>query len=249
MADLLICDNVSKAFGKMMAVNAVSFRVAEHQIFGIAGPNGAGKTTLFNTISGIPFRSDSGTIVFRGQPIQGMLPHAIAHLGVARTFQRETVFHSLTVLENVIIGAQYGQKTLASGDLRERAHDALRLVGLEHRSNDSSRNLPLFEKKRLMLASALVTNPTLLLLDEPAAGLNQVEIRKTIELVQAIHARGVTIVLIEHVLPLLLELSQHIMVLNMGEKLLEGDPRAVVRDARVVEAYLGKRGGHEFAAS
>lgn len=241
MTDILVVDKVSKSFGRMMAVNAVSFAVPEQAIYGIAGPNGAGKTTLFNTISGIPYRPDSGRILLRGRPVEKLPAHEIVRLGIARTFQRETLFESLSVLENVLIGAVYGAPRKHKVT-RRQALDALALVGLEERAGDSPRHLPLFDKKRLMLASALIMQPQVLLLDEPAAGLNQSEIDQTLALIQSIHQQGTTIILIEHVLPLLLALSQRIMILNYGQLLVEGAPKDVVSNALVVEAYLGKRG-------
>lgn len=243
MTDILVVEQVCKSFGKMMVVNNVSFTVAENQIYGIAGPNGAGKTTLFNAISGIPFHPDSGRITFGGEAIHALQPHAIAHRGIARTFQRETVFESLTVLQNVVLGAVYGHQ--GSGNAEQKALDALELVGLRDKTQESARDLPLFDKKRLMLATALVMQPKLLLLDEPAAGLNQLEIRQSIDLIRAINARGITIILIEHVLPLLLTLSERIMILNQGLKLVEGTPREVVSNPQVIEAYLGRRATHD----
>ncbi len=242
MADILVVDRVSKSFGRMRAVDSVSFAVTAGEIFGIAGPNGAGKTTLFNLISGIPYHADSGRILFQGHAIHGRLAHAICHMGLARTFQRETVFDTLTVLENVLVGAVFG-RPLPGRSSAEMATAALEQVGLAARKNEQARHLPLFDKKKLMLASALVTNPQLLLLDEPAAGLNHQEVEQTSAIIRDINTRGITVVLIEHVLPLLLTLSHRIMILNQGEKLLEGSPQEVVRDERVVEAYLGRRTG------
>lgn len=244
MTALLQVNNVTKQFGELVAVNDVSFTVNEREIYGIAGPNGAGKTTLFNTISAIPFPSDAGEIWFDGQPIQRKPAHAIAQAGLARTFQKETVFDSLSVAENVTIGAVYGQSSTSGRGRASRQDvlDALDFVELSDKVDAPALTLPLFEKKRLMLASALVFRPKLLMLDEPAAGLNQAEIQKTIELIRRIQGEGITIILIEHVLPLLLSVSQRIMILNQGEKLVEATPQEVVQDQRVIEAYLGRRG-------
>ncbi len=247
MTDILIVDQVNKSFGALKAVASVSFSVPEQAIYGIAGPNGAGKTTLFNTISGIPFGPDSGQIHFAGQALQTMKPHHIVRLGVARTFQKETVFHSLTVLENVLLGAVYGGNGTSKPEAA--ALETLELVGLADKAHQSAENLSLFDEKRLMFATALVTKPKLLLLDEPAAGLNQVEIQETIKLVRTINEQGLTILLIEHVLPLLLAVSQQIMILNHGAKLTEGSPKTVISDERVIEAYLGKRGKHDKQAT
>jgi branched-chain amino acid transport system ATP-binding protein len=248
MADILVVENVCKSFGKMTAVDDVSFTVAPNQVFGIAGPNGAGKTTLFNAISGIPFHADSGKIQFQGQPIGKLSAHVIAQMGLARTFQRETVFDSLNVLENVAVGAVYGgvqNRHRHQKQAVEQALAALELVGLIEKRDTSVKNLPLFDKKRLMLATALVMEPKLLMLDEPAAGLNQVEVRQSIDLIHSLNARSITIVLIEHVLPFLLALSERVMILNQGQKLIEGSPREVVSDPRVIKAYLGMRAQHE----
>ena len=240
MSELLLVEKVSKSFGRVPAVDDVSFIVAENEILGIAGPNGAGKTTLFNLISGLPFHADTGRIFLQGITIHKKLPHSICQMGLARTFQRETVFETMSVLENVLVGAVFGHETRKHRP-QALALEALEIVGLAGRQNEQARHLPLFGKKRLMLASALVTQPILLMLDEPAAGLNRLEIQETIALIRAINARGITIVLIEHVLPLLLELSQRIMVLNQGQKLAEGIPSEIVQNDQVIEAYLGRR--------
>lgn len=161
-------------------------------------------------------------------------------MGLARTFQRETVFETMTVLENVLVGAVFGHESKKHRP-QDLALEALEIVGLAGRQNEQARHLPLFDKKQLMLASALVTQPILLMLDEPVAGLNHLEIQQTIELIRAINDRKITIVLIEHVLPLLLELSQRIMILNQGQKLAEGTPSEIVLNEQVIEAYLGRR--------
>lgn len=241
MVDELVVQNVSKSFGKLRAVHDVSFSVMENEVFGIAGPNGAGKTTLFNTISGLPYHPDSGKVEFRGKFIQNTYPHVICHLGIARTFQRETVFDTMTVIENVIIGAVFGNKRRRGTDFEGKAEAALRFVGYEGDLDREARHLALFDKKRLMWASALASDPRLVLFDEPASGLNQMEVQQTIDLIRKINSTGITIILIEHVLPLLLSLSHRIMILNEGKMLMEGSPEQVVSDERVIEAYLGKR--------
>jgi branched-chain amino acid transport system ATP-binding protein len=240
LSEFLLVENVSKSFGKVRAVDNVSFDLSENEILGIAGPNGAGKTTLFNLISGIPFHADSGHVFLQGRAIHNTQPHSICQMGLARTFQRETVFETMTVIENVMVGAVFGHETRKHNP-NELAMQALELVGLVDRSNELARHLPLFDKKRLMLASALVTQPILLLLDEPAAGLNRLEIQQTMDLIRKLNARNITIILIEHVLPLLLELSQRIIILNQGQKLAEGTPANMVSNEQVIEAYLGRR--------
>lgn len=238
MGSILEVQSVSKRFGKLKAVDHVSFSVERGSVFGIAGPNGAGKTTLFNIISGIPYRSDDGTIYFDGNYIHSLRPDRICRLGLARTFQRETAFDSLTVAENVAIGAKYGGGSIRD-DLGDKINGALESSGLEPLAERESKHLTLFEKKRLMLATALVAEPKLLLLDEPASGLTASEIEHFADLLRDINKNGMTIILIEHVLPLLLSLSQKVMILDYGQKLTEDLPEKVVKDPAVVEAYLG----------
>jgi branched-chain amino acid transport system ATP-binding protein len=239
METILRLHDVSKSFGMLSAVKDVSFEVEKGEIFGIAGPNGAGKTTLFNVISGIPFPADSGSIIFKGAPIQKRAPYKIYQHGLARTFQRETVFGSLSVLENVTIAARYGAGTRGK-DPRRISMDTLEVVGLEGKSSTLAGELSLFEKKLLMLASALVSQPALLMLDEPASGLNRNEIAHFAKIVTLLKANGMTLLLIEHVLPLLLTLSDRLMILDHGRKLTEGHPDDVLKEPAVVRAYLGK---------
>ena len=247
MPQILGVEDVNKSFGKLMAVGGVSFEVEEGEIFGIAGPNGAGKTTLFNIVSNIPYRADSGRIIFQGKQIQTASPHVICHQGLARTFQRETVFETMSVLDNVWLGAAYGRPGNKKRQrVRERAMEALELVGLSEDPRVEASHLSHFNKKLLMLASALVTQPKLLLLDEPASGLNEAEIERTAETCRVINSRGITIILIEHVLPLLLALSHRMMILNEGRKLTEGLPEDLIKDENVIKAYLG--GGYLNAA-
>jgi branched-chain amino acid transport system ATP-binding protein len=237
---LLQLDGVSKSFGSLKAVDNVSFKVEAGEIFGIAGPNGSGKSTLFNTITGIPFGPDRGAIRFDGAEIQGLRGHRIARLGLARTFQRETAFDGLTVFENALMGATFGgadPKTAA-----DTTAEALEFVGFDAAGfGRSAGQLSVFQRKCLMLATAVAMKPRMLLLDEPASSLTKPEIDNTIDLIQRTAARGITILLIEHVLTLLMRLSQKLLVLNEGTVLALGDPREVVADPRVVEAYLGTR--------
>ena len=238
---LLEIDDVGKAFGSLKAVDGVSFNVEAGEIFGVAGPNGSGKSTLFNVITGIPFGPDRGRVRLDGVEIQGMRGDRIARLGLARTFQRETSFDGLTVFENALIGANYG-KPGASASAKARAAEALEFVGLGGAGfGRLAGELSVFERKCLMLATAIAMQPRILLLDEPASGLTRPEIESSIELIRRIASRGVTIVLIEHVLTFLMSLSQHLLVLNQGRTLARGLPREVIADPRVVEAYLGRR--------
>ena len=237
---LLEVDGVAKAFGSLKAVDGVSFSVEAGEIFGVAGPNGSGKSTLFNAISGIPFGPDRGAIRFDGTEIQGLRGHRIARLGLARTFQRETAFDGLTVFENALMGATFGGADSATA--AETTAEALTFVGFETATfGRSAGELSVFQRKCLMLATAIAMKPKMLLLDEPASSLTKPEIDSTIDLIRHIAARGITILLIEHVLTLLMSLSQHLMVLNEGTVLALGNPREVVADPRVVEAYLGSR--------
>lgn len=242
MNEALNIKNVSKSFGKLKAVNNVSLQVIKNDIFGIAGPNGAGKTTLFNIISSIPYHADSGKIIFNGKSIELLNPTTICHIGIARTFQKEAVFKSLNVKENVIIGAAFGQgvKLKMEDEQITKVCDVLNFVGIsKSKFNTKAKDLPLFEKKKLMIASALATNPKILLLDEPVSGLNQIEIKDTIDLIRKINKKGITIILIEHVLSFLIDVSNRITILNEGMKLIESSPDKVMNDERVVRAYLG----------
>jgi branched-chain amino acid transport system ATP-binding protein len=239
---LLDVENVSKAFGSLKAVDGVSFKVEAGEIFGIAGPNGSGKSTLFNTITGIPFGPDSGKVRFDGNEIQGLAGHVIARRGLARTFQRETCFDQLTVFENAEIGATYANEARSGARARDAAAEALAFVGLAEPSwGRRAGELSVFERKILMLATAIASDPRMLLLDEPASSLTKPEIELSVELIRRIAARGITILLIEHVLTFLMSLSQHLLVLNQGSVLALGDPREVIAEPRVVEAYLGTR--------
>jgi len=250
MAGLLDVQGVSKTFGALRAVNGVSFQVAEGEIFGIAGPNGSGKSTLFNIITSTPFPASAGEIRFAGEAIHRKSPHEICHLGLARTFQRETAFDSLTVRENVVLGAVFGPGGSQPADVDARVRSALDFVELASANVERpAAELSVFDRKRLMLASALVMEPKMILLDEPASGLTKPEIEETIRIIKRTNERGIAVVLIEHVLPVLLALSRRLMVLNQGEVLTTGDPDVVVRDPRVVEAYLGAKGARDVGAA
>lgn len=249
MADALTVRNVSKSFGKLRAVADISFTVHEGEVYGIAGPNGAGKTTLFNTVAGVPYHANTGEILLFGERIDRLSGHTICRRGLARTFQSESVFDTLTVLENVAVGAVFGHsrdRRASAASVHERAVAALEFAGYRGDLSSGVGGLCLFDRKRVMLASALVTEPRVVLLDEPASGLNQAEVDETAALIQSLKGRGITVVLIEHVLPLLLSVSERVMIMNEGAKLTEGPPDVVQQDQRVVEAYLGER--HDHAA-
>lgn len=239
---LLELDDVAKSFGSLKAVDGVTFKVEAGEIFGIAGPNGSGKSTLFNVITGIPFGPDRGTIRFDGEEIQGRSGNGIARRGLARTFQRETSFDGLTVFENALMGASFGAGKMPAAQAREATAEALTFVGFDTAAfGRLAGELSVYQRKCLMLATAIAMKPKMLLLDEPASSLTKPEIEASVELIRRIAQRGITILLIEHVLTFLMSLSQHLLVLNQGRMLALGEPRAVIEDPKVVEAYLGTR--------
>ncbi len=240
---LLRLEAVAKRFGSLQAVDRISLSVEEGEILGIAGPNGSGKSTLFNLVTGVPFGPDEGRVHFKERRIDGMRPHRIAALGLARTFQRETRFETLSPRDTVAMGAIYaGGMTAVAAASAVEASLALVAIGPDAWDRPSD-ELSLYEIKKLMIASALASQPVMLLLDEPAAGLTRPEIEDLDALIRRLHGSGITIVLIEHVLPLLLGVAQRLVVLNEGQVLSEGRPEAVVGDPAVVAAYLGGRGG------
>jgi len=244
---ILSVKDVTKRFGELVAVDRVNFEVNDGEIFGIAGPNGAGKTTLFNLITGVPHHGDSGQVIFRGQSIEKLPPHQIYQRGIARTFQKETAFDTLTVEQNVRVGAVFGgvngRQTRSEAVVR-----ALQNVGLDDMRDRIAGELPLYAKKRLMIASAIVSNPEILMLDEPAAGLNAIELDQLERLILSLRDLGITIVIIEHVLTLLFRVSNRVMVMDFGRKLAEGAPKELANNETVIEAYLGKRGKDAFHA-
>jgi branched-chain amino acid transport system ATP-binding protein len=228
---------VSKAFGGLRAVAGLHFEVAEGEIVGLIGPNGSGKTTVFNLVSGV-YVPDAGAIAFAGEPIAGRRPHEICRRGVARTFQIVQPFPSLTVLENVRVGAFRTLRDPARAGAEAEA--VLQLVGLADKRAALPSSLTIADRKRLELARALATRPRLLLLDEVMAGLRPTETLEIVELIKRIHAGGVTLLVIEHVMRAIMSLSHRIVVLHHGEKIAEGAPREVARHPEVVRAYLGE---------
>lgn len=236
---ILTADHVSKSFGALKAVHQVSFAVNQGEIFGIAGPNGSGKSTLFNLLTSIPYRADSGSVKFEGRSIERLAPHQIARMGMVRTFQKDAEFETLTAYENVRMGAVFAGGHSDSA-LIEQVLDQVHFDPA--RRQRKVRELSVFDKKKLMIASALASKPRLLLMDEPASGLTRLEVEELDALIRHINASGVTVLLIEHVLSLLLNVSQRLMVLNYGQVLAQGKPDEVARNPEVIEAYLGKRG-------
>ena len=248
---LLEVRDVRKQFGGVVAVAGVSFQVFPGEIRAIIGPNGAGKTTLFNLVSGL-LPLDGGGVRFRGRLLNGLPPPDRAALGIGRTFQNLQIFANMTVLENVMVGRHLkGRSGFLGAALRtprarreegesiDAACASLAFVGLESRGDDPASILPFGQQRLLELARALSMEPALLLLDEPAAGLNPTEVGRLSELIYAIRARGVTVLLVEHHMDLVMRVSEEILVLNYGEVLAQGPPEAVQNDPAVIDAYLG----------
>jgi branched-chain amino acid transport system ATP-binding protein len=233
---ILQIKHVSKFFGGLAANSDVSFDVEERTIVGLIGPNGAGKTTLFNCITGY-YPPSRGEIVFDGRRMNGLLPDKVCKLGMVRTWQKVRPLTNLSVLDNVVVGALC--RTNSVKEARDIAHQQLRVVRLEERATVLAGALPIGERKKLEVARALATRPKLLLLDEVMGGLNPAESEEIIQLILEIRTGGVTQMVIEHDMKAIMRLSDRIVVLNSGEKLAEGNPKEIVANPKVVEAYLG----------
>ena len=238
MTALLEVRGVNKHFGGLLAVSDVSFTLNEGEILGLIGPNGAGKTTLFNVVNGV-YKADIGTITFSGKDITGCSPDQVVHLGLARTHQIVRPLGAMSVLANVTVGACFGREYQSMRAARVTALEVLERVGLASRANALASSLTLAGKKRLEIARALAARPKLLLLDEVLAGLNPTEIALMIELIRKIRDSGVSVFMIEHVMQAIMNLSDRIVVLNLGRKIAEASPAEVVKNSDVVEAYLG----------
>jgi len=246
---ILEIQQVTKQFGGLLALDDVSFQVEEGEIRGLIGPNGAGKSTMFKNIAGF-YRPTHGSIIYRGQHIEGKQPHTIAEMGIVRTFQETTLFQELTVFENALIGAHINSRSSvfaavlgldrarqqAAGD---KVREVLEFMGLAERSEQLASELPLGSQRALALAIALVSEPKLMLLDEPFAGMNAEETRHMMELTRKVRESGITIVLVEHDMKAVMGLCNYLTVLNFGQLLAEGTPEEIRADRRVIEAYLG----------
>jgi branched-chain amino acid transport system ATP-binding protein len=236
MANALVISGLSKRFGGLRAVQDVSFTVAENETLALIGPNGAGKTTSFHLITGF-HRADSGSVKAFGREIVGLRPHQVCALGLARTFQVAKPFGAMTVLDNVMTGAFLRDRHVAAA--RDKAQEAIDFVGLSARASTPAKDLTTIDQRRLEMARALATDPRILLLDEVMAGLNPAEIDQAVALVGKLSARGLTIVIVEHVMRAIMAVARRIVVLDHGQKIAEGAPREIVENPEVIRAYLG----------
>jgi branched-chain amino acid transport system ATP-binding protein len=245
MADALVIKGLSKRFGGLRAVQDVSFTVTENETLALIGPNGAGKTTSFHLITGF-HRADTGSVQAFGREIVGLRPHQVCALGLARTFQVAKPFGAMTVLDNVMTGAFLRDRHVATA--RDKAREAIDFVGLSARAKTAAKDLTTIDQRRLEMARALATDPRILLLDEVMAGLNPSEIDQAVALVGKLSARGLTIVIVEHVMRAIMAVARRIVVLDHGQKIAEGMPREIVENPEVIRAYLGSGYAHPPAS-
>jgi branched-chain amino acid transport system ATP-binding protein len=243
---LLDARNVTKAFGSFKAVDDASVAVEKGEILGLIGPNGAGKSTFFNCLTG-DLSPTAGTVHFEGRDVTNLAPESRARLGIARTFQVPLTFESMSVLDNVMIGAFL--RFHATGDARDKARQVIEEVGLGPVALAPAKSLGTPGRKRLEIARALASEPKVLLLDEAMAGLTPAEIRTAIDLVRQIHASGITLVIVEHIMEVIISLAQRVIVFHQGREIARGTPREVTSNARVIEAYLGKRHAEKLSGA
>ncbi len=239
MTHLLEVENLTRQFGGLTAVNKLSFYMDQGEVVGLIGPNGAGKTTCFNMISG-SMRPSMGTVRFRGEVISGLKAHQVTKRGLTRTFQVVQPFPEMSALENVMIGAFARHRSRQAAE--DKAGEVLERIAMKHKATVLARDLTLLELKRLEIGKALATEPELLLLDEVAAGLTPVEIDDILALVRKLNSEGMSLLVVEHVMKVIMNLSHRIVVLNFGSKISEGTAKEIAKDPAVLDAYLGEEG-------